>query len=150
MNNSVYESCKNFLKKFPRTIAWRIKKHSGVVQNHINDDEVVLFTFVGQKNTNWQFPFYTTCIVLTNKRMLLGRKGYFGRYFYTSITPDLLNDFEIRTGILFGNVEIDTVKEHFIIGCLDKNSLVSIEDALSKYLIDEKIKYLKNEKEIKK
>lgn len=142
MNHNVYESCKSFLKKFPKTIAWRIKKHSDVVQSHINDDEVVLFTFTGQKNTNWQYPFYTTCIVLTNKRMLLGRKGYFGRYFYTSITPDLLNDFEIRTSILFGCVEIDTVKEHFTINCLDKRSLVSIEDALSKYLVDEKIKYL--------
>ena len=78
--------------------------------------------------------------------MLLGRKRSFGRYFYTSITPDMLNDFEIRTNILFGLVEIDTVKEHFIMGCLDKKSLPKIEDALSKYLVDEKLKYLKNSK----
>ena len=144
MNNSVYESCKNFLKKFPRTIAWRIKKHSGVVQNHINDDEVVLFTFVGQKNTNWQFPFYTTCIVLTNKRMLLGRKRFFGRYLYTSITPDLLNDFEIKKNLLWGSVEIDTIKENFVISNLAKKALPEIEDAISKYLVDEKMKCLKH------
>ena len=82
--------------------------------------------------------------------MLLGRKRFFGRYLYTSITPDLLNDFEIKTGILYGIVEIDTIKENFIIGCLDKNSLVSIEDALSKYLVNEKIKYLKKENNINK
>lgn len=144
MENKVYESCKKFLKKYPRTIAWRCKKHSSVIEKHINDDEVVLYTFAGQKDTDFKWPFYTTVIVFTNKRMLLGRSRFLGRYYYTSITPDLLNDFEIMTNILFGAVEIDTIKEHFTIGCLDKNSLQSIEDALSKYLVNEKIKYLKN------
>lgn len=146
MVSKVYNSCRDFLKKYPKTIAWNVRRHAKVVEQHINDDEVVLFTFAGQKDTNWTMPFYTTIIVFTNKRMLLGRKRSFGRYFYTSITPDMLNDFEIRTNILFGVVEIDTVKEHFTIGCLDKRSLSRIEDALSKYLVDEKLKYLKNNK----
>lgn len=147
MPSKVYDSCRDFLKKYPKTVAWNVRKHSSVVEQHINDDEVVLFTFVGQKDTSLVMPFYTTVVVFTNKRMLLGRKRCLGRYFYTSITPDMLNDFEIRNNILFGNVEIDTVKEHFIIGCLDKRSLTKIEDALSKYLVDEKLKYLKNNKD---
>lgn len=145
MNMDVYESCKNFLKKYPMTVAWRVKKHSSVVQNHINDDEVVLYTFAGQKDSNILQPFFTTVVVFTNKRMLLGRKRYFGRYYYTSITPDMLNDFEIRANFLYGSVEIDTVKENFTIGCLDKKSLPAIEDALSKYLVNEKLKYLKKD-----
>lgn len=143
MNEDVYKSCKSFLKKYPMTIAWRVKKHSSVVQQHINDDEVVLFSFAGQKNSNLLQPFFTTVVVFTNKRMLLGRKRYLGRSFYTSITPDMLNDFELRTNILYGLVEIDTVKEHFSIGCLDKSSLPAIEDALSKYMVNEKLKYMK-------
>ena len=143
MNEEVYQSCKNFMKKYPKTIAWRIKKHSQVVQEHINDDEVVLYSFAGQKNSNFLQPFFTTVVVFTNKRMLLGKKRYLGRYYYTSITPDMLNDFEIRTNILYGTVEIDTVKEHFTIGCLDKKSLPQIEDALSKYMVNEKLKYMK-------
>lgn len=143
MNQSVYESCKAFMKKYPKTIAWRIKKHSSVIQEHLNDDEVVLYSFVGQKDGGMLQPFFTTVIVFTNKRMLLGRKRYLGRYYYTSITPDMLNDFELRTSILFGSVEIDTVKEHFTINCLDKKSLPKIEDALSKYMVNEKLKYLK-------
>lgn len=143
MNEEVYQSCKKFMKKYPKTIAWRIKKHSEVVQEHINDDEVVLYSFAGQKNSNFLQPFFTTVVVFTNKRMLLGRKRYLGRYYYTSITPDMLNDFELRTNILYGAVEIDTVKEHFTIGCLDKKSLPSIEDALSKYMVNEKLKYMK-------
>jgi len=143
MHEDVYQSCKKFMKKYPKTIAWRIKKHSSVVQEHINDDEVVLYSFAGQKNSNFLQPFFTTVVVFTNKRMLLGRKRYLGRYYYTSITPDMLNDFELRTNILFGVIEIDTVKEHFTIGCLDKKSLSSIEDALSKYMVNEKLKYMK-------
>lgn len=143
MNESVYESCKTFMKKFPRTIAWRIKAHSSIVQEHINEDEVVLYSFAGQKNTNILQPFFTTVIVFTNKRMLLGRKRYLGRYYYTSITPDMLNDFELKTSILYGAVEIDTVKEHFVINCPDKKSLPAIEDALSKYMVNEKLKYVK-------
>lgn len=142
--NDVYEVCKSFLKKYPRTLAWHVKRHASVISQHINDDEVVLFSFAGQKDTSLLMPFYTTVIVFTNKRMLLGRKRCFGRYFYTSITPDLLNDFEVQANILFGSVEIDTIKEHFIISGLDKRGLPKIEDALSKYLVNEKLKYLKN------
>lgn len=143
MSESVYESCKAFMKKYPKTIAWRIKKHSSVVQEHLNDDEVVLYSFAGQKDAGMLQPFFTTVIVFTNKRMLLGRKRYLGRYYYTSITPDMLNDFELSAGILYGAVEIDTVKEHFTIGCLDKKALPMVEDALSKYMVNEKLKYLK-------
>ena len=143
--NSVYKSCKDFLKKYPGTVAWRVKKHSNVVEEHINDDEVVLFSFVGQKNSNWTYPLSTVVVTFTNKRMLVGRSLFLGRSFYTSITPDMLNDFEIRKGIIFGVVEIDTVKEHFTVECLSKKSLSKIEDALSKYLVDEKIKMLKKD-----
>ena len=144
MKGVVYNSVKDFLRKYPATIAWRVKKHSSVVEEHLNDDEVVLYSFAGQKNSNFMQPFFTTVVVFTNIRMLLGRKKYLGRYDYSSITPDMLNDFEIKTSILYGIVEIDTVKEHFYIGCLDKRSLPSIEDALSKYMVNEKLKYMKN------
>ena len=144
MNHDVYQSCKEFLRKYPFTIAFRVKKHASVIQEHINDDEVVLFTFLGQKNSNILNPFYTIVIVLTNKRMLLGRKRFFGRYSYTSITPDMLNDFEIYNNILFGCIEIDTVKEHFMVNCINKKALPKIEDALSKYILDEKLKLLRN------
>ena len=146
MDRDVYKSCLEFKRKFPKTIAWRIKKHAQIVQNYLNDDEVVLYAFVGQKNMRWYEMFFTTAIVLTNKRMLLGRKRFFGQYSYSSITPDMLNDFEVRTNILWGSVEIDTVKEHFIISNLDKRSLPEIEDAISKYLVNEKLKMLKNNK----
>lgn len=145
MKHKVYESCKKFLDDYPKTIAWRIKKHCTLADGHINDDEVVLFSFIGQMNTNVLQCFYTTVVIFTNKRMLLARDMLFGRYYYASITPDMLNDFKISSGFLFGAVEVDTIKEHFVISCLDKNSLNKIEDALSKYLVNEKLKMLKKD-----
>jgi len=143
MKDDVIELVKGFRKKYPSGIVFRTKKHAEVIKRHLNDDEVVLFAFIGQKDATFYQPFYTTAVVFTNKRMLLGRSQFFGRYYYSSITPDMLNDFEIRGNILFGTVEIDTVKEHFCINCLDKKSLPSIEDALSNYLVNEKLKYAK-------
>ena len=147
--NSVYEACRDFLKKYPMTVAWRVKKHAKLIEEHINDDEVPLYAFLGQKNTNIFQPFYTTAVVFTNKRMLVASKKFFGRYYYTSITPDMLNDFQITASFIYGEVEIDTVKEHFKINCLDKKSLSKIEDALSKYLLNEKLKYMKKQKDSK-
>ena len=144
MAGTVLESCKEFMKEYPMTMAWRIKKHCKVISEHINSDEVVLYTFAGQKNTNWSAPFSTAVVVFTNKRMIVARSLFFGRSLYSSITPDMLNDFSIREHVIFGTVEIDTVKEHFTINCLRKKALPKIEEALSKYLLDEKLKLLKN------
>lgn len=143
MAYNVYESCLEFKRKYPLTIGWRLKKHCKVIEEHINKDEVVLFTFFGQKNASLTSPFYTTVVTFTNKRMLLGRKRFFGRYYYISITPDMLNDFTLRNGFFFGSVHVDTVKENFAMTCLSKKSLSVIEDAVSKYLVDEKLKLLK-------
>ena len=41
MSKSIYDYCKEFKRKFPGTIAWRMKQHCSVVENHLNDDEVV-------------------------------------------------------------------------------------------------------------
>ncbi len=143
MDHDVYKSCLDFKRKYPSTVAWRIKKHANVIQSYLDDDEVVLYSFVGQKNTHFYEIFFTTAIVLTNKRMLLGRKRFIGEY-YAAITPDMLNDFEIRKNLLWGSVEIDTIKENFVISNLAKKALPEIEDAISKYLVDEKMKCLKH------
>ena len=144
MDRDVYKSCLSFKQKFPKTIAWRVKEHASVIQKYLNDDEVVLYSFVGQKNMHWYEIFFSVAVVLTNKRMLIGRKRFFGQYSYSSITPDMLNDFEVRRNLIWGTVEIDTVKEHFTVSNLDKRSLSEIEDAISKYLVNEKLKLLKN------
>ena len=46
---NVYEKVKEFHSKYPNTVAWRLKKHSAVVEHYINPDEEVLYAFCGQK-----------------------------------------------------------------------------------------------------
>ena len=46
----VYRQVLEFKKRYPTTIAWRLKKHSAVVELHLNPDEEALYTCCGQKN----------------------------------------------------------------------------------------------------
>ena len=77
---------------------------------------------------------------------MIGKKGLVGNYFFTTITPDMLNDFQVRANILWGAVEIDTVKEYFTISNISKKALPEIEDAISKYMMNEKLRLLKKKK----
>ncbi len=139
---AVYEKVKEFKKKYPSTVTWwRLKKHSSVVERHLNPGEEVLYAFAGQKNDN-PFDLWSTCvIVLSNKRILIGKKRLLFGYTLTTITPDLFNDMEVYMGIIWGKMTIDTVKEEVIITNLSKKSLPEIETQISEFMMEEKKKY---------
>ena len=46
---NIYEQALAFKRKYPKTIAWRIKAHSKVAQTHVNPDETVKYVFACQK-----------------------------------------------------------------------------------------------------
>ncbi len=138
---SVYELVKNFKKKYPATIAWRLFQNASVVEEHLNDDEEILFAFAGQKNDNFLDFFTTAVVVLTNKRILIGQKRILFGYSLNSITPDLFNDMQIFQGFLWGKITIDTVKETVILTNLAKSSLIEIETVISSFMMEEKKKY---------
>ena len=139
--NNVYEKVIEFKKKYPKTIAWRLKKHSEVIQKHINPDESVKYAFCGQKNEAW-YDIFTTCVVVvTNKRLLIAKKRLLYGYVFFSITPDLYNDMEVYEGLLFGTIVIDTVKENVVVSNLSKKSLAEIETEISTFMIEEKRHY---------
>ena len=48
-------------------------------------------------------------------------------YFLNSITPDMYNDLEISSGLIWGKVYIDTVKETMVLSNIDKAALDHIE-----------------------
>lgn len=52
MKSLVYEKAKEFKQKYPMTIAWRLKKHAKVIEQHLNPDEQVNYVFAAQKNNN--------------------------------------------------------------------------------------------------
>ena len=141
----VYDQVSMFIRKYPHTIAWRIRKHAEIVERHLNPGEEPLYTFVGQKNDN-MLDLFSTCVVcLTNKRILLGQRLVLFGYKLNSITPDLFNDMQVLETVLYGKITIDTVKEEVIVTNLDKRSLPEIETAISSFMMEEKKKYPKSQ-----
>ncbi len=141
----IYEKAKEFQKKFPLSIVWRVKQHCKVVALHINEDEEVRYVFLAQKNDNPLDVSNTYVIVLTNKRILLGSKRLIFGYFYTAITPDMFNDLSIKMGLIWGKVCIDTVKEKVYLSNVQREALDEIETEISEYMMNEKRKYSVNQ-----
>jgi len=129
--DKVYPLVARFINKYPLTLAWRIKKHSKVLEKHLNPGEEIIYAFAGQKNGTF---FSTSVILLTNKRILIGSKRVLFGYFLTSITPEMFNDFKVSNLILWGKVYIDTIKEFITVSGLQKKSLIEIETNFSEYI----------------
>lgn len=138
----VYDQVCMFKAKYPGTITWwRLRKHSKVVESHMNPGEEPIYSFAGQKN-NDVFDVFSTCVVcVTNQRILIGQDHILTGYTLTSITPDLFNDLKAYSGILFGKITIDTVKEEVVLTNLDKKCLPEIETAVTSQMMEEKKKY---------
>ena len=143
----IYGRTVDFLKKYPWTIAWRIRQHAKVLAKHINDGEDVLYIFPAQKNPN-PFDIFSTCIVaFTNKRIIISQKKVLWGYSFGSVTPDMFNDFEVYKGMLLGRLDIDTIKEVIRLSDIDPRALVEIETNLSEYLLKVKPKFVKKHHE---
>jgi hypothetical protein len=142
---NVSERALSFKKRYPKTIAWRIKQHAKIVEKHLNPGEEIIYVFAGQKNDKF-YDVWTTCVVaLTNKRIIIAQKRVLFGYFFTSITPDLYNDLKVMTGIMWGKIYIDTVKELVAFSNIDKRSLSEIETSITEYMMKEKKEYKRNE-----
>ena len=141
MSRSVYKKLLSFKNRHPCTIAWRLEKHSAVIEKHLNPGEEVIYAFAAQKNDN-PFNIITTAVVaLTNRRLLIASKRVVFGYFLSSITPDMFNDLKISSGIIWGNVYIDTIKEFVTLSNISKSALTEIETQISSYMMEEKKKY---------
>lgn len=141
----VYDQVCMFKAKYPGTITWwRLKKHARVIEQHLNADEEPLYSFAGQKNDDMLDIFSTSVVCLTNKRILIGQDHILTGYTLNSITPDLFNDMQVYSGIIFGKITIDTIKEVVVFTNLDKKSLPEIESAISNNMMEQKKKYMNN------
>ncbi len=141
MTETIYKKIKEFKKRYPTTISWRIKAHSKVAAEHINNDEEVLYAFAAQKLPSVFNLTSTYAIVVTDKRILLAQKRLIFGYFYYTITPDMFNDLTLKMGLFWGKVVIDTIKETVYLTFISKKALREIETVLSKYMMQEKRQY---------
>jgi len=138
----VYDQVCMFKAKYPGTITWyRLRKHAKVVENHLLEDEVPIYTFAGQKSESMAEIFSTAVCCLTNKRIIIGCDHIITGYTVTSITPDMFNDLEVYRGIIWGKVTIDTIKEVVVFTNIDKKALPEIEKAISSEMMEEKKEY---------
>lgn len=136
----VYDKLREFKNKYPMTIAWRLKSHAKVVQLHLNSDEEVEYAFAAQKNDNPFDVITTYAIVLTNKRIIVSSKRVLFGYFFTSITPDMFNDLNVKMGMIWGKIYIDTIKEVVKLSNIQREALPEIEQKISEYMIEAKNK----------
>lgn len=145
--NYICEKGKEFKKKYPLTIAWRINSHSKVVKKHLTSDEAIIYVFAGQRSPFLLDLFSTYIIVLTNKRILVAEKRLTFGYYFISVTPENFNDLSVQSGIIWGKVYIDTIKELIPITKVDKRALAEIQNIVSEYMLEEKRKIIKIEKD---
>ena len=138
---NVFKKVMEYKNKYPLTVAFRLKKHSKVIETHLNPGEKILYAFCGQKNHS-SFLIINSCvIVITDRRIVIGQKRLLWGYFYTNITPDLYNDLKIIKHIIWSNVELDTVTEKIYISNLDPNGAIEIGRKITEYMMEEKKKY---------
>ncbi len=142
---SVYNQVMTFKRKYPNTITHhRLKKHAKIIEMHLNPGEVVNYAFAAQKNAKTG-DFFETCVVaITNERMLIGQKRVLFGYFLSAVTPELYNDMQVRSGIIWGAVTIDTVKELIELSNIDKKALPEIETRVSEFMMEGKKRLMRN------
>lgn len=146
MFESCFERVEAFKKKFPLAVCWRLKRHSEIIEKHLNPNEQLLFAFAGQLNEGKWHIFDTAVIALTSERIMIGHKGLIYGYSYLTVTPDMYNDLTVRAGLIWGTVILDTVKEKIVISNLDKSSLPEIETHITMFMEEAKKQYPKREK----
>ena len=139
----LYARLNEFLRKYPLNITWRIRQHCKILYKHLNSEEEIFYVFPAQKNTNTFDIFSTVVIAFTNKRILIAQKKVLWGYNLLSITPDMFNDFEVYKGLIFGKIDIDTIKEVIKLSDIDPKALVELETNLSEYLLKIKPSYIK-------
>lgn len=145
--NDVYEIIRAFKQKFRSTVAWRIKQHSKIIQKHLNPGENILFGFAAQGDASSFEIFNTYAVVLTNKRILVAQKRVVFGYTFLAITPDMFNDLTVHSGLIWGKIYIDTVKETVILSNISKRALDDIETPITEYMMNAKQKYIKEKQD---
>ena len=58
----------------------------------------------------------------------------------------MFNDLTVRTGIIWGKICIDTIKEVVVLSNISKVAVTEIETVITEYMMKEKRKYVKIEK----
>lgn len=141
----ICRQARKFRRKYPLTLAFRLKAHSKILAKHLNYGEKIKYVFAAQKGTSSLDIVSTYVIAITDKRIMIARKRFVFGYFFIAITPDMFNDIKIKMGIIWAKIEIDTVKEFVVLSNIQSRAAKEIETAITEYVMKEKRKYLKKD-----
>lgn len=142
--NFIYRQSRKFRRKYPLSIAFRLKAHSKILARHLNPGEKIRYVFAAQKGPSSFDIVSTYVIAITDKRIMIARKRFLFGYFFLAITPDLFNDIKVRMGLIWAKIEIDTVKEFIVLSNVQARAASEIETAITQYVMKEKKKVHKN------
>lgn len=143
--NFIYRQAKKFRRKFPLTIAFRLKAHSKVLAKHLNNGEKIKYVFAAQKGPSSYDIVSTYVIAITDRRIMIARKRLLFGYFFLAITPELFNDIKVKMGLIWARIEIDTVKEFIVLSNIQAGAASQIESAITQYVMKEKKKFKNKE-----
>ena len=143
---SSYTLVREFMRKYPLTIAWRLKQHAKIIDKYLNPGEKILYIFAGQKNDHSLDLLNTNIVALTDKRIMVATKRLLFGYFFKTITPDMYNDLSVHRGLIFGSIILDTIKEVITITNIDPRALSEIETNITEAMIKQKKEYAMREK----
>lgn len=90
--------------------SWSIK-HFSLIENELRAGESILTAYVGRlsKNSDGNSG-YNYAFALTPKRFIMAQKRIIGN-FLKSIYLENVNDVTMKKGLIFGTIEVDTIKE---------------------------------------
>ena len=134
----VYNLVCRFKRKYPMTVAHRLSAHCRVAASVVDRDEQVYYAFCGQKNDSYRVLFDSCVVIVTSKRIIIGQKRLLWGYKIITVIPELFNDLKLFSGLIWGKIEIDTVKEVIWISNLDKKALDEIETNVNKIMLENK------------
>lgn len=143
---TVLQCVLEFKKRYPSTIMWRVKKHAAVIQKHLNPKEKVLYAFAAQQNDTATKIFDTAVLCVTSDRIIIAQDQILYGYTLKSITPEMYNDLSVFSGIFWGKITIDTVKEVVTFSNFTKRALPEIESIITMYMMEAKKLYPNKDK----
>jgi len=109
-------------------------RHFKLIEENLQSDETVLMTFIGLLNYEGMTKHeHHHAYALTNKRFIIARKKLIGQSVRT-VLLNMLNDVNLRTHMVYGVIEFDTMKETFNVAVAKKHA-TNIQENIQQHLI---------------
>ena len=110
------------------------EKHFKIIEDNLMDGEKVYTAFIGLHNyislTKHDNNF---AYAITNKRIMMAQKSTIAGEKFQTVSLENINDITFQSGIAYGTVTIDTIREIFNIGS-DKTSAKLINSKIHEVL----------------